>query len=130
MGASGLLRSRSDDRAEVVQTRTVRGIGKREAERQLAGFVSQVGDGFSAAGSFGELVERWYTTRVSGWSPKNALETRRMIDSYLSPLMHVSLDKIRTASLDAFYAKLRASGGKGGRPLATSSVAFLAEVLR
>ena len=53
-----------------------------------------------------------------------------MIDSYLSPLMHVSLDKIRTASLDAFYAKLRASGGKGGRPLATSSVAFLAEVLR
>lgn len=112
------------------QTRTLRGVGKREAEKRLAAFVTEVGHGVATAGTFGELVERWYGVRVDAWSPKNAMETRRMIDGYLTPLMDVPLDKVRTASLDAFYADLRARGGKHGRPLAASSVARIHTIVR
>ncbi len=76
----------------------------------------QVGTGVASEGTFGALVERWFTiASVSrDWSPKTIVETRRIIDTKLGPLLPLSLDKLRTAVLDTFYAHLRAKGGRCG----------------
>jgi len=72
--------------------------------------------------SFGDLVEQWYASWSGEWSPGTAKETRRLIDTKLTGLARVKLHKITPASLDAFYGDLRRRGGKGGAPLAQSSV--------
>ncbi len=47
---------------------------------------------------------------------------RNTVSYYLGPLLPVKLSKLNTADLDAFYAALRNEGGRGGRPLAVSTV--------
>ncbi len=42
------------------KTKTFKG-GKRAAEQALAAFVTQVGTGVASEGTFGALVERWFT---------------------------------------------------------------------
>ncbi len=49
---------------------------------------------------------------------------------YLGPLLPVKLSKLNTADLDAFYAALRNGGGRGGRPLAVSTVRRVHSVVR
>ncbi len=102
-------------RRDRYKTKTFKG-GKRAAEQALAAFVTQVGTGVASEGTFGALVERWFTiASVSrDWSPKTIVETRRIIDTKLGPLLPLPLDKLRTAVLDTFYAHLRAKGGRCG----------------
>ena len=100
------------------KTKTVKG-GKRVAEEALAAFVTQVAVGVASAGTFGELVERWFDVAsvARDWSPKTVVETRRIVDTKLGPLWPLSLDKVRTAVIDSFYAALRSHGGRcGHRP--------------
>lgn len=119
-------------------TRTLRGVGKREAERQLAAMVAGAGEQVATDGTFGELVERWMETNSPDWSPKTVLETHRFIRCYLGaqlvpgmrPLTTVRLDRLGTADIDAFYAVLRRCGGKNGRPLAPGSVRRVHAVVR
>lgn len=110
------------------RTKTVRGVGKREAERLLAAMV--VEDEAPVSGTFGDLAERWYELRSPDWSPKTAKETRWMLDHYLAPLMPTPLTKLGPAKLDTFYAALRARGGKDGQPLSASSVRRVHTVVR
>lgn len=100
-------------RRDRYKTRTFKG-GKRAAQEALATMVAQTGSGVTSEGTFGALVERWFTiASVSkDWSPKTILETRRIIDTKLGPLAPLPLDKLRTSMLDSFYATLRTRGGK------------------
>ena len=102
-------------RRDRYKTRTFKG-GKRAAQEALASFVAQSGAGVSSEGTFGALVERWFmTASVSkDWSPATIVETRRIINTKLAPLLPVPLDKLRTSVLDTFYATLRARGGRCG----------------
>ncbi len=111
-------------RRERYRTRTVNASGRRQAETLLASFVAEVATGppSSSTNTFGELVERWMDVSSPGWSPKNRLETPRMVELYLGPLLDVRLDRLTTADLASFYAALRDRGGLGGRPLKGSSV--------
>jgi len=113
-------------------TKTFKG-GKREAEKALSALVSNPGaEGESSAGTFGELIERWYQTASSSrnWSPKSVAETRGIINRYLGPLRPLRVDRIRTSDLDAFYDALRRRGGQNGRALASSSVRRIHAVVR
>ncbi len=115
-------------------TKTVAAKGKRAADKALATFVAGLGAGGvtrpSASVIFGELVERWIETAGPGWSPSNDVTVRRIVGSYLAPLLTVRIDRLRPADLDAFYAGLRQRGGKGGRPLSAASVRRVHNVVR
>ncbi len=102
-------------RRDRYRTKTFKG-GKRAAQEALASFVAQAGAGTSSEGTFGALVERWFTVASVSrdWSPKTIVETRRIIETKLGPLLPVSVDKLRTSVLDTFYATLRARGGRCG----------------
>ncbi len=113
---------------KIYRTKTVRGVGKREAERLLAALV--VEEEAPVSGTFGEVAERWYELRAPDWSPKTAKETRGMLDRYLAPLMSTPLSKLTPARLDSFYSALRARGGKGGQPLSAASVRRVHTVVR
>lgn len=105
------------------ETQTLRGVGKREAERRLAAFVTNAGTRVLTEGTFGDLLERWITTNSPRWSPKTLMETRRFVRCYLAaelangvrPLTSFRLDQLGTAEIDAFYALLRTGGGMQGR---------------
>ncbi|HSH60097.1 MAG TPA: site-specific integrase [Acidimicrobiales bacterium] len=112
-------------------TRTVRVKGRREAEKALAAFVTELQtSGMVAGGTFGELVERWIETALPGWSPANEVTVRNTVSYYLGSLLPLKLSRLRTADLDAFYAALRERGGRGGRPLAVSTVRRVHSVVR
>ncbi|MGH9166060.1 MAG: tyrosine-type recombinase/integrase, partial [Acidimicrobiales bacterium] len=102
-------------RRDRYRTKTFKG-GRRAAEQALASLVTQAGTGVSSEETFGALVERWFTiASVSkDWSPKTIVETRRIIDTKLGPLVPMPLDKLRTSMLDTFYATLRTRGGRCG----------------
>ena len=113
-------------------TRTVRG-GKREAERALAKLVTEVerGGALAKVGTVGELCERWFESAAPNLSPTVVAEYRRLLDQHIIPTFgRVSLRRLRTADLDAWYARLRRSGGVKGRPLAPNSVQRIHAVLR
>jgi len=113
------------------ETRTVAARGRREADKALATFITALStSGAVADGTFGELVERWIATASPGWSPANQLTVRNTVAYYLGPLLPLKLGRIRTADLDAFYGALRDRGGRGGRPLAVSTVRRVHSVVR
>lgn len=112
------------------ETKTVHARGRREAEKALASFVAGLETSVAADGTFAELVERWIATASPGWSPANEVTVRRTVSYYLGPLLPLKLERIRTSDLDAFYAALRARGGRGGRPLAVSTVRRIHSVIR
>lgn len=115
-------------------TRTIPLVGKREADKALATFVAELsssGAPTSQRGrSFGELLDRWFDSCSADWSPGTAYQTRWIIDRRLSGLRDRPVRAIDTAELDKFYAALRARGGKGGAPLAASSVVRVHSVVR
>jgi hypothetical protein len=79
----------------------------------------------------GELLEAWFEFASPDFSPKTVKETRGYIDRSLMPALGTwSLAKLRPADLDAFYRRLLASGGSGGRPLAPGTVRRIHGILR
>ena len=93
------------------RTKTFKGGGGR-AQEALACVVAQAGAGTSSEGTFGALVERWFSVASvsKDWSRKTIVETRRIVDTKLGPLVPMALDKLRTSVLDDFYATLRDPG--------------------
>lgn len=85
---------------------------RRQAERwedDLRG-----GDATAGEGTFGELIEEWYEVNERRWSPTNRRQTRHIIDAYLGGLLPLEIAgarRIRTSTLDRFYAALEARGG-------------------
>jgi integrase len=106
---------------------------KREAEEKLTQLLVEVAAGQHSGPdrTMGELLDRWFAMASPDWSPKTAVETTRFIENYIRPhLGEVKVRKLTTSMIDAFYATLRASGGRGGRRLAPSSVRRVHVVVR
>jgi integrase len=112
-------------------SRQVPGKGRAawKLAKQVEGeLLAQVGAGRhrgSGSQTVGELVERWLTWRQSAKpiSPTTLAGYRGYIDRTILPALGtVPLRRLDAATLDAFYARLRQSGGQGGRPMAASSV--------
>jgi len=104
-------------------TQTVRGT-KKDAERVRNDLLVAAQQGRSAGSSvtFGELLDAWFESASPDWSPRTALEHRRIIDSVLkSALGDKKLAKLRAADLDALYGGLR-TGGPDRRALAPATV--------
>lgn len=105
-------------------TRTVHGT-RREAERVRNEMLVSVdrGEANRTDTTMAELFERWYEVRSQRWSPKTALETRRLLDRVMIPQLGARrLSKLKTADLDRLYAEWARRGGAGGRPLSPGSV--------
>lgn len=93
--------------------RTVNAGGQREAERDLARFVTELGvDGPTTRATFGELLDRYVALTAHTWSPGTEKEHLRIIRTNLAPLRKVELAKLRTDTLDEFYVALTARGGR------------------
>jgi integrase len=112
-------------------SRQVPGKGRAawKLAKQVEGeLLSQVGAGRHRGGgskTVGELVERWLEWRQGAKpiSPTTLAGYRGYIDRAILPALgKVPLRQLDAATLDGFYARLRRSGGKGGRPMAASSV--------
>ena len=79
----------------------------------------------------GELLEAWFEMAALDFSPSTVKETRGFIDRNLLPTLGaVPLTKLRASELDAFYRRLQASGGSGGRPLSPATVRRIHGILR
>jgi integrase len=104
------------------RSQSIRG-SKSDAELALAALLVEVGTTpISSTATVGELLERWFEQAAPDFSPSTALETRRVIDRYLTPAFGTtSLRRLRTADIDAFYRGLRTSGSTG-QPLKPSTV--------
>jgi integrase len=113
-------------------SRTVAGT-KRDAEAVLAQLLVDVGRGrhLGADVTVGELLDRWMATSESDLSPTTIQVTRWFADYYIRPrLGRARLRKLTPIDLDRFYAELRKSGGRAGRPLAPRTVRRVHNIVR
>jgi len=104
-------------------TQTVRG-SKKDAEHVRNEMLVSVqhGKANGTTVTFGELLDAWYESASPDWSPRTALEHRRIIDSTLKPALgDKRLAKLKAADLDALYGGLRAGSTKRS-PLAAATV--------
>jgi integrase len=103
-------------------TRTVHG-SRRHASQQLQLFTDEVVAARIHAGTFADLLERWFDTASPGWSASTVRETRSLIRCHLMPLLgHVPVAKLTTEDIDDLYAHLLRRGGRDGRPLSPGTV--------
>jgi integrase len=100
-----------------LRERTVRGT-KRQAEEVLGELLTQLREGslVQARGTtMAELLERWLAHNEEDFSPKTVLEVRGVIKRTITPAMgDRQVADITTGELDAFYQRLRRSGGTNG----------------
>ena len=104
-------------------TRTVHGT-KKDAENARNEMLVAVRQGQVTGTNvtFGELLDTWFDSASPDWSPRTALEHRRIIDSVLKPALgEKRLAKLKAADLDALYGALRA-GSKTRKALAPATV--------
>jgi integrase len=102
---------------------------RAEARQAEARLITEVGAGQHRSGTstrtVAELLDRWLEWRqsVRPISPTTVATYRGYIDRAILPALgKLQLSRLDAATLDAFYAHLRKRGGKGGRPMAASSV--------
>ncbi|MDQ6727297.1 MAG: N-terminal phage integrase SAM-like domain-containing protein [Actinomycetota bacterium] len=109
-------------------SRTFKG-GKR-AQRALAALVAEADRGPWPAptATVGELLEEWLAHASPGFSPKNAKETRGVLDRNLLPYLgKVPLSKLGAADLDRLYRRyVRPAARPAGRSPRPRSAAPLA----
>lgn len=102
--------------------------GESAADRALAKLITEVSAGEHTASddmSLAELLERWQQTRAFAWSPKTALERRRLVDVHLVPeLGDRRIDRLRAIDLQQYLDRKLAAG------LAPSTVAAHAAAVR
>jgi integrase len=119
-------------------SRQVPGKGRtamKRARRVEAELLAQIAVGQhrgSKTKTVAELIERWLEWRLSvrPISPTTVAAYRGYIDrSILPSLGRLQVGQLDAATLDTFYARLRRHGGKGGRPLAASSVRQIHAIL-
>jgi integrase len=104
----------------------------RQVEAELLAQVAAGQHRGSGTKTIAELIERWLEWRLSvrPISPTTVTAYRGYIDrSILPSLGHLQVGRLDAATLDTFYARLRRTGGKDGRPLAASSVRQIHAIL-
>jgi len=100
----------------------------RQAKQVEARLLAEVGAGRhrgTQSKTVAELIERWLEWRqsVRPISPTTVASYRGYLDRSILPTIgKLPLSRLDAATLDAFYAQLHKQGGKGGRPMAASSV--------
>ena len=100
----------------------------REAKQIEARLLEEVGAGRhkgSPSRTVAELLERWLEWRptVRPIAPTTVSSYRAAMGRYILPALgKLPVRQVDAATLDAFYARLRTAGGKGGRPLKASTV--------
>jgi integrase len=108
---------------------------RAEARQLEARLVTEAGAGQHRSGgtkTVGELLERWFAWRqaVKPISPTTVMSYRGDLDRYIVPALgRLPLRQLDAATLDTFYTRLRAGGGKDGRPLSASIVREVHAVL-
>ncbi len=110
-----------------------RGVGKREAQRLLNEMVVSAERGLEArtTTTVGDLLGRWFEAASNDFSPKTVREVSGFIERNLRPALgDVRLTKLNAASLDRYYQRLLKDGGRGGRPLAPSTIRRIHGILR
>jgi integrase len=100
--------------------------GKRAvAETELARLLTTLADGTHVEPSkltVSEMIDSWLAS-ASGLSPKTAERYRQLANQQIAPhLGTMVLQKLKPADVSAWHTKLRAGGGKGGKPLSARTV--------
>ena len=113
-----------DTNRRMYLTRTIHGT-KRHAENVMRQLLVEVGGGADASteGTMAQLVGRWLEIASDSLSPTTLKEYKRLLDRHILPsLGKRKIRSLRTSDLDAFYARLKKSGGQHGIPLSAQSV--------
>lgn len=122
---------------QIKQTRTIKTSSRRQAEKLLAAFVTEVENGLFVVTSrltLKEFVERWLKEYgEKHLAPKSLARYRDMLDKRILPAMgHLFISKIRPANILNFYNNLSEPGlrldGKEG-PLSPRSIQMHHRVL-
>ena len=113
--------------------RTVHGT-KREAERALARLVTEVDEGrhsASAAGTFGNLLDRWLETKAQSVDPVDDLQLP-VGDREVHPSRARTsrLASLKAADIDSFYVRLAAQPGERGKKLSPRTIRICHGVIR
>jgi integrase len=105
---------------------------RREAEQLLTTLLAQVDTGRSRGSkraTVAEVIGAWLETSDHEFTTRNTYEG--YIKSKILPALgNVQARKIDVETLDRFYTELRKRGGRGGRPLAASTVRQIHFILR
>ncbi len=113
--------------------RTVHGT-KKEAEKALARLVTEVDEGrhsASAAGTFGNLLDRWLETKAQSVDPATIGNYRWVADKYIRPgLGRARLANLKAADIDSFYVRLAAQPGERGKKLSPRTIRICHVVIR
>ena len=113
-------------------SRTVKGT-KRQAQRELAALVTQVGHGIptDTATTVGQLLDAWFAQAKGDFSPSTVYETNGIIERYLKPgVGEARLDRLRAPEIDAYYRRLLDGSANHGRPLGPATIRRLHGILR
>ncbi len=113
-----------DKKRRMYLTRTIHGT-KRHAEDVMRQLLVEVGAGADASteGSVAELVGKWLEITGDSLSPTTLNEYKRLLYRHILPNFGTrKVRGLRASDLDAFYTRLKKSGGVNGRPLSAQSV--------
>lgn len=113
--------------------RTVHGT-KREAERAMARLVTEVDEGrhsASAAGTFGNLLDRWLETKEQLVDPSTFSSYRWLTERYVRPsLGKARLANLKPSDIDTFYVRLAGTPGTNGKKLSPRTIRMCHGVVR
>lgn len=107
---------------------------KREAERALARLVTEVDEGrhsASAAGTFGNLLDRWLETKEQSVDSSTISNYRWLTEQYVRPgLGRARLANLKPSDIDTFYVRLAANPGVNGKKLSPRTIRMCHGVVR
>jgi integrase len=113
--------------------RTVHGT-KREAGKALARLVTEVDEGrhsASAAGTFGNLLDRWLETKSQSVDPSTISNYRWVTEKYIRPgLGRSRLASLKAVDIDSFYVRLARDPGDRGKNLSPRTIRICHTVIR
>jgi integrase len=113
--------------------RTVHGT-KREAGKALARLVTEVDEGrhsASAAGTFGNLLDRWLETKAQSVDPSTISNYRWVTEKYIRPgLGRSRLASLKAVDIDSFYVRLARDPGDRGKNLSPRTIRICHTVIR
>ena len=112
-------------------TRTIHGT-KRQAEDIMRQLLVEIGAGADTTteGTVAELVKKWLEITSDSLSPTTLNEYKRLLDRHILPALGTrKVRGIKVSELDAFYARLKKSGGAQGNGLSSQSVRHIHAII-
>ncbi len=85
----------------------------------------------SAAGTFGNLLDRWLETKAQSVDPATISNYQWVTEKYVRPgLGRTRLASLKAADIDSFYVRLAAQPGDRGKMLSSSTIRICHTVIR